>query len=57
VSKLNIFVIRAVLGAVFAVILTRFFYPNAHIVYVMGLGFALVGMAYLLEYLRRRKSK
>ncbi len=56
-SKLNIFVIRAVLGAVFAVILTRFFYPNAHIVYVMGLGFALVGMAYLLEYLRRRKSK
>jgi len=57
VNKLNIFVIRAVLGAVFAVILTRFFYPNAHIVYVMGLVFALVGMAYLLEYLRRRKSK
>ncbi|MBW2010108.1 MAG: hypothetical protein JRG68_06935 [Deltaproteobacteria bacterium] len=56
-NKLNIFVIRAVLGAVFAVILTRFFYPNAHIVYVMGLVFALVGMAYLLEYLRRRKSK
>jgi uncharacterized membrane protein HdeD (DUF308 family) len=57
VSKLNIFVIRAVLGAVFAVILTRFFYPNAHIVYVMGFAFVLVGMAYLLEYLRRRKSK
>ena len=55
-NKFNIFVIRAVFGAVFAVFLTRFFYGKVHIVYVAGLGIFLVAMAYLHEYYRKRKS-
>lgn len=52
----QIFVIRIVLGAVFAVILSRFFYPEAKIAYVAGLGIILVALAYFAEYLRNRKK-
>jgi hypothetical protein len=55
-DKFQVFIIRAVLGAVFAVILSRFFYPDANIAYVAGLGFILVGLAYFTEYLRNRKK-
>ena len=51
-----IFLIRAVLGAVFAVMLSRFFYPDARILYVVGLGIFLVGMAYLFEYIRTKNN-
>jgi hypothetical protein len=54
-AKFNIFIVRAVFGAVFAVFLTRFFYGKVEIVYVAGLGIFLVGMAYVLEYFRTRK--
>ena len=56
-SQFNIFVIRANLGAVFAVVLSRFFYPDAKIPYVIGLGVILVGLAYFAEYLRLRKKR
>jgi len=56
VGQFNIFVIRVILGAVFAVVLSRFFYPDAKIPYVIGLGIILVGLAYLAEYLRNRKK-
>jgi uncharacterized membrane protein HdeD (DUF308 family) len=56
VTQLNIFIIRAVFGAVFAVILTRMFYGKVEIVYVAGLAVFLVGMAYVLEYFRKRKK-
>jgi hypothetical protein len=54
--KFQTFVIRVVLGAVFAVFLSRFFYPEAKIHYVIGLGIILVGLAYFAEYLRNRKK-
>jgi len=54
--RFNIFVMRAVLGAVFAVVLARFFFPKANLIYVAGLGIFLVGMAYLFEYLHKPKS-
>jgi len=56
VNRFYIFLVRAVLGAVFAVMLSRFFYPDASLVYVAGLGMFLVGMAYLSEYIRIRKK-
>jgi len=56
VVRFNIFVMRAILGAVFAVILSRFFYPGTNPLYVAGLGIFLVGMAYILEYWRNMKS-
>ena len=56
VNGFYIFVIRAVLGAVFAVVLSRFFFPRANIVLVMGLGMLLVGLAYVSEYFHNRKK-
>ena len=55
-DKFHVFIIRAVFGAVFAVFLTRFFYGKVDIIYVAGLGIFLVGVAYVLEYFRKRKS-
>jgi hypothetical protein len=54
-TQFHVFIIRAILGAVFAVILSRMFYPEANLVYVAGLGIILVGLAYFAEYLRNRK--
>ena len=51
-----IFIIRAILGAFFAVLLSRFFYPGTNPVYVAGLGVFMVGMAYFFEYLRKNKT-
>jgi hypothetical protein len=56
-AKLQIFILRAVLGAVFAVLITRFFYGKVNIIYAAGLGIFLVGMAYIMEYFRNRKSE
>lgn len=55
-NRFYIFLIRAVLGAVFAVMLSRFFYPDARLSYVVGLGVFLVGMAYLFEYIRIKNN-
>jgi hypothetical protein len=44
------------MGAVFGVILSKFFYPEAPVVFIVGLCAALVGLAYLTEYLRRRNK-
>jgi hypothetical protein len=57
VSGFQIFVLRAILGAVFAVVISRIFYPDANLIHVAGLGIILVGLAYLAQYLRKRKVK
>ncbi|MFO7643736.1 MAG: hypothetical protein R6W95_05060 [Desulfosarcina sp.] len=56
-TPFHVFIIRALLGAVFAVILSRMFYPEANVIYVAGLGLILVGLAYFVEYLRNRKRE
>jgi hypothetical protein len=56
VTQFYIFIIRAILGAGFAVLLSRMFYPEANAAYVAGLGIILVGLAYFAEYLRNRKK-
>jgi hypothetical protein len=38
------------------VVLSRFFYPDTKVVYVIALGGFLVGMAYFFEYLRKNKK-
>jgi uncharacterized membrane protein HdeD (DUF308 family) len=55
-TRFNIFIIRAVFGAVFAVVLTRMFYGKVAIVYVVGLAVFLVGMAYIMEYFRKKRK-
>ncbi|NVM21624.1 MAG: hypothetical protein HWN68_07585 [Desulfobacterales bacterium] len=51
-----IFVIRAFLGAIFAVLLSRFFFPRAGIIGVIGLAILLVGLAYVTEYFRKQRK-
>lgn len=55
--KLQIFVLRAIVGAVFAVLITRIFYGQVNIIYATGLGIFLVGLAYVMEYFRNRRSE
>ncbi len=55
-NRLQIFLLRAGLGALFAVILTRIFFPQANPFYMAGLGIFLVGMAYLFEAIRGSKK-
>lgn len=56
-NQFHIFIIRAVFGAVFAVVLTRMFYGKVETVYVIGLAVFLVGMAYVMEYFRKKREK
>ena len=56
-NRFNIFIMRAVLGAFFAVIITRFFYGRVEPLYVAGLAIFLTGMSYLTEYFRNKKRK
>jgi uncharacterized membrane protein len=52
-----IFIFRAILGGIFAVLLTRFFYPKASIVGMIAIAIFLVGMAYVMETFHKRKRK
>ena len=56
-TQFQIFIIRAVIGAVVAVVLTRIFYGKVEIIYVAGLAVFLVGMAYIMEYFRKKREK
>ncbi|MFP4306114.1 MAG: hypothetical protein ACLFRG_04510 [Desulfococcaceae bacterium] len=56
-TRFNIFIMRAVLGAVFAVVLARIFRPEFSPIVVGLFAVFLVGMAYLMEVWRERKSK
>jgi len=56
-NQFQIFFIRAVIGAFFAVVVTRMFYGRVHPAYVAGLAIILVGLAYFAEYLRKRRNR
>jgi len=51
------FVIRAVLGLMFAVLATRMWYGQISLPRIIGLAVILVGLAYFAEYLRHRKKR
>ena len=55
-SKLQIFLIRAFVGGLCAVVLIRLFRPDADVPYIIGVAVSLVAVAYGLEWLRSRKS-
>ena len=52
-----IFFIRAILGVAIAILITRMFRGSASLEYVAGLAVVLVGLAYVFEYFRKRKSR
>jgi membrane-bound ClpP family serine protease len=55
-SKLYLFIIRLLVGGLIAFIIIRIFRPDAGAFYVIGVGAVLVGLAYVLENIRKRKS-
>jgi len=56
-KKARIVVIRLILSAVFAVIISRLFFSHMSAWTVIGLGAALFGFAYLFEYVRNRDKR
>ena len=51
----QIFIIRLLLGLGFSVVLVRIFRDGTDPIYIGGLTIILVGLAYFMEYLRKRK--
>ena len=56
-NQFQIFFIRAIIGAFFAIVITRMFYGRVHLAYVAGLAIILVGLAYFAEFLRKRRNR
>ena len=56
-NRFSIFLVRAIVGAVFAVILVRLFYPDKAVIYSVALAVFMIGMAYFFEYVRKNKTK
>ena len=54
--KYQIFVIRIIIAGVFAVFISRFFFQDINVFTVGGFLIFFVGMAYILEYFRNKKS-
>jgi len=52
-----LFFIRAVLGVAIAFLITRMFRGSVSMTDVAGLAILLVGLAYVFEYFRKRKSR
>ena len=52
-----VFVVRLILGMVFGILLTRIFRPEWTTFHGIALGGGLVAAAYLMQMMRKRKSK
>ena len=55
-ARYQIFIIRAVMGILVGVFISRLFYPRAPLIFTIGLCAVLVALAYFTEYLRQRKK-
>ena len=53
-GKLQIFFIRLILSGIFAFLLSRIFFQDMAVEKIFGLALIMLGLAYLLEYLRKR---
>jgi len=56
-GPLERFLIRGVLSLLFAVLISRFFFPDGGVPGILGLAAVLLGLAYCLEYLRKRNER
>ncbi len=56
VPKYQIFIIRIIIAGVFAVFISRFYFKDINVFAVGGLLIFFVGMAYILEHFRNKKS-
>lgn len=55
-TNTTVFFIRALLGAFFGILLTRIFYPQASLVFIIGMSAILVALSYLSAYIRRPRK-
>ena len=55
-TKYLIFIVRAIFSAVFAVVICKMFRPDAHVLFIAGLGIFLLGTSYGFEYYRKKKT-
>jgi carbon starvation protein CstA len=55
-TPFQIFIIRVIVGAAFAVLVVHIFYGKLEVVYAAGLTIFMVGMAYILEYFRKKRE-
>jgi len=51
----ELFVIRLFLSIMFAFLISRFFFQDMNMIKVFGLAVIMCGLAYVLEYFRKRK--
>ena len=56
-GSMELFLIRGVLSLLFAVLISRFFFADRGFVPVLALAAVLLGLAYCLEYLRKRNER
>lgn len=56
-SASTIFLMRAGMGILFAYLVVRVFYPGGGLLAVAGFAVFFVGLAYMLEYLRRKRAE
>jgi hypothetical protein len=54
VNQFTNFIVRAVLGVLFGILLARLFRPEASVAFIVGLSAAMVAFSYLSTYLRGR---
>jgi ABC-type Mn2+/Zn2+ transport system permease subunit len=45
------------MGVIFGIFLSKFFYPKAPLLFIVGLCSCLVVLAYVTEYLRQRSKQ
>jgi hypothetical protein len=55
-NRFYVFILRAILSVVFAVILSRIFFTDMNRMYVVALAVFLILAAYFSEVIRNRKS-
>ncbi len=53
-TQFYVFLLRAVLAVVFAIIVSRLFFQDASFIKVAGLFLGLLGFSYLFEYIRKK---
>ena len=54
-NPIQLFIIRAILGIGIAIVITRAFRGEIQLPFVIGLSAVIIGLAYLKEYLRKRR--
>jgi hypothetical protein len=55
-GRFEIFVLRLILTGILAVLISRIFFQQSSLIKTVGLGGLMLGLAYVLEYVRKRNQ-